>query len=490
MTNKLDALKQRTKRFGEGQEETVGVPLEGFSDASGEYPKRDYFFGSSINKSAKGETVNSLDLGGGDYGISLNVVDQKPSQYPYNQVSESPSGHVIEIDDTPGGERVLIKHRTGAGVEMRSDGTVIISSKNQRIEVTGGDHTTIVEGAGNLVYKGNLNLTVTGDYNVDVGGNYNLNVAGDKVEEIKGRHTKTVNRDQNYTIRGARGSQVIGMNTETLLGDHNVIVAGDMNNFVQGTAEILAGQNLITTAVKEWVAASSTANITARHISMIGHKGTIGGPLIDYYGKTYGGFPAAVTNLATFYGSLVGKSVESFRSDYSMFASTAGFSASAGSSLTAVTAASLGAGPPPVPVPPVPGIMPFIPIPPTAPIPNPLIVELQLSSSNYGIRNVSVDPKLKSKITKSDDYKNLFNHDPTIHEIRSKLRDRQHFNNGSFTSYLVSQGKLNSDFKKNIPFKEMRIGRSASKTGTIRLGVNLLGNNPTDNRSKRFKVNK
>jgi len=488
MTNKLDSLKERTEKFGEGQEETVGISQEGFSDASGEYPKRDYFFGSSVNKASKGETVNSLDLGGGDYDLSLNVSDQKPSQYPYNQVSESPSGHVIEIDDTPGGERVLIKHRTGAGVEMRADGTVIISSKNQRVEVTGGDQTTIVEGEGNLVYKGNLTLSVTGDFNVDVGGNYNLNVAGDKVEEIKGRHTKTVNRDQNYTIRGSRGAQVIGMNTETLLDDHNVVVSGDMNNFVQGNIEILSGGNFTQTSVGEWVAASSTANITARHISMIGHKGTIGGPLMDYYGKSYGGMPGLNTNLACFYGSLVGKAAEAMHADYSIHAASAGFAKGAVTAVQAVKAAAVG-GPStiPIPEPPIPAIMWLIPIPPTAPLPNPAIVELQLSSSNYGIRNVSVDPKLKSKITKSDDYKELFNHDPSIHEIRSKLRDPQHFGNGSFTSYLVSQGKLNGDFKKNMP---KNIGRSASKTGTIRLGVNLLGNNPSDNRSKRFKVNK
>ena len=487
MTNKLDDQQERENRFGEGQEETVGVPQEGFAAASGEYPNRDYFFGTSVNKAARGEKVNGLDLGGGDYDLPINIPDQKPSQYPYNQVSESPSGHIIEIDDTPGGERVMIKHRTGAGVEMRADGSVVISSKKQRIEVTGGDQTTIIEGEGNLVYKGNLNLTVSGDFNVDVGGNYNVKVAGDKNEEIKGRHTKVVNRDQNYTIRGARGTQVVGMNTETLLDDHNVIVAGNMNNFVQGNTEILSGGNLITTAVKEWVAASSTANITARHVSMIGHKGTIGGPLIDHYGKSYGGFPAGITNLATFYGTLVGRATEAIHADYAMVASQSVFSLGAGASQTAVTAKSLGAGPPPKLTTPKPGVMPYIPIPPTAPIPNPSIVELQLSSSNYGIRNVAVDPKLKQKILKSDDYKELFNHDPTIHEIRSKLRDPQHFNNGSFTSYLVSEGKLNKDFKKNIP---TNIGRTASKVGTIRFGTNLLGNNPADNRSKRFKVNR
>jgi hypothetical protein len=487
MTNKLDDLQERVNRFGEGQEETVGVPQEGFADATGEYPKRDYFFGTSVNKAAKGEKVNNLDLGGGDYGIELKVPEQKPSQYPHNQVQETPSGHAIEVDDTPGGERILIKHRTGAGVEMRADGSVIVSSKNQRIEVTGGDHTTIVEGEGNLVYKGNLNLTVTGDFNLDVGGNYNVSIAGDKSEEIKGRHTKIVDRDQNYTIRGARGEQVVGMATSTVLGDQNLITAGDLNQFTQGSTEILTGGNLITTAANEWVAAASTANITARHVSMIGHKGTIGGPLLDYYGKTYGGFPALVTNLATFYGTLVGKAADAFRADYAMFSSQSGFSLSAISSYTSFTAGKLGLTLPVIPVPPIPGIMPFIPLPKTAPIPMPHIVEMQLSSSNYGIRNVTVDPKLKDKILRSDDYSDLFNFDPTIHEIRSKLRDPQHFKNGRFTSYLVSEGKLNKDFKKNLP---RNIGRSASKKGTVRFGTNLLGNNAADNRSKRFKVNK
>jgi hypothetical protein len=481
MTNKIDNYKKRLEQ-SEGIESTQGIPKTGFDDPSGEYPKNEYFFGSGVNKAAKGEKINGLDIGGGDNGIELNITPQKPSQYPYNQVQETQSGHSIEVDDTPGGERILLKHRTGAGVEVRADGSVIIVSKNQKIEVTGGDHTTIVEGGGELIYKGNLNLTVSGDYNVDVGGNYNLKIAGDKQEEIKGRHTKTVNRDQNYTIRGSRGSQVVGMNTETLLGDNYVIVKGNQNNFVEGNIELLAGNSLITTAVNEWVAASSTANITARTVSMIGHKGTIGGPMVDYYGKTYGGLPGGLTNLSTFYGTFVGKASEAIHADYAITSSIAQFAAGAATAIIAKKEAPCTVkGPSPKP-----GIFQFLPVPPTAPLPNPGIIEMQLATSNYGIRNVQVDPKLAEKISKSDDYKGLFNFDPTIHEIRSKLRDPANFNNGGFTSYLVAERKLSPNFKQNMP---KNIGRSASKKGTIRFGNNILGNNPADTRSKRFKVN-
>jgi hypothetical protein len=487
MTNKRDGYIDRTVRLGDAQEETVGVPIEGFEDANGEYPSQEYYYSTSVNKAAKGEEVNKLSVGGGEIGVSLEVEPQKPSIFPLNQVQQTPSGHSFEMDDTPGGERVLIKHRTGAGIELRADGSVLISTKRQRVEVVGGDSKVIVEGEGDLVYKGNVNLRVDGDFNLSVGGNYNVNVAGDKTEEIKGRHRKTVNQDQNYTIRGARNEQVIGMASSTVLGERNLITKSNLNLLTEANTEILTGANLVTTAVSEWVAAASTANITGRHVSLIGHKGTIGGPLLDHYGKTYGGFPAGITNISTFYGTLVGKAAEAIRSDYSTIAGDAVFSVSAGKSLTAVTAKSLGAGPPPTPNVPVPGVMPYIPIPPTAPLPNPVVVELQLASSNYGIRNVGVSSKLRDKISKDDEYDGLFNHDPSMAEIRSKLRDPANFNNGKFTSYLVSQGKLNGAFKENIA---PNIGRSADKKGTVRFGIDLLGNNPIENRSKRFKVNK
>ena len=33
-------------------------------------------------------------------GVSLNLEEQRPSRFPFNQVDETPSGHVVEYDDT------------------------------------------------------------------------------------------------------------------------------------------------------------------------------------------------------------------------------------------------------------------------------------------------------------------------------------------------------------------------------------------------------
>jgi len=487
MTNFSDEYQTRVNKSGIAKEVTQGIPKEGFADPSGEYPKREYFYDTSISKSATGERVNRLSAGGGDVNVDLDLPNQEPSIFPFNQVQETPSGHSFEMDDTPGGERVLIKHRTGAGIELRADGSVLISTRKQRIEVVGGDSKTIVEGEGDLVYKGNVDLRIDGDFNVSVGGDYNLDVAGDKKEEIKGRHNKVVNRDQNHTIRGTRGTQVVGQSTDTVLGSRYMVTKGDTKIYTELSTELLTGTDLITTAVNEWVAAASTANVTARTVSMIGHKGTFGGPLMDYYGKTYGGAPGGLTNLSTFYGTLVGRATEAIHADYAIKSTFSDFATSAKGALQAKTAVSDNGPPPTITIPtPKPGVMPYIPIPPTAPLPNPGIVELQLSTSKYGIRGVSVDSKLKDKILRSDDYKELFSHDPTIDEIRSKLRDPANLNNGEFTSFLVGEGKLSSNFKKNLP---TNIGRTAAKKGTLRFGKELIGNNPSDNRSKRFKVN-
>ena len=111
MTTKKDNFELRVDKLGVGNEETLGVSYDGMQDPTGEYPKREYNFGTSINKAARGIKINDLYVGGGDFGVSLDIQPQRPSEYPFNDVNETQSGHVVEYDDTPGGERILIKHR-------------------------------------------------------------------------------------------------------------------------------------------------------------------------------------------------------------------------------------------------------------------------------------------------------------------------------------------------------------------------------------------
>lgn len=110
--------------------------------------------------------------------------------YPYNKVIETESGHLFEMDDTPGSERITISHRAGSFIDMYPSGSKVqkVTKSNYsiimgddylhvmgRVLVTVGEGVYIkVLGDAHIEVDNNLNLTANGDLNVRVGGDYNI----------------------------------------------------------------------------------------------------------------------------------------------------------------------------------------------------------------------------------------------------------------------------------------------------------------------------
>lgn len=84
--------------------------------------------------------------------------------YPSNLAYQSESGHIIEYDDTPGAERIMIFHRSGSFEEFHPDGKRVSKSVGDSFEIHLGGH--------NIFVSGNLNLVASGDYRISVGGEY------------------------------------------------------------------------------------------------------------------------------------------------------------------------------------------------------------------------------------------------------------------------------------------------------------------------------
>jgi len=122
----------------------------------------------TIIQQKKDTTISSVPT------VNGKTFSEPPSPYaavyPYNHVTETESGHVIELDDTPGAERVHIYHRSGTSDEIHPDGTKVSRVNGPRIEISLVDH--------NICVFGDYQLTVKKDLNVHVLGNYNLQVAG------------------------------------------------------------------------------------------------------------------------------------------------------------------------------------------------------------------------------------------------------------------------------------------------------------------------
>ena len=109
------------------------------------------------------------------------------SEYLWNKSETSISGHVREVDDTPGAERIMEMHRSGTFHEIHPDGTKVTRIYGDDFHIALVDHTLYVGGNLNISVQGNANLLVKGDLKTKVGGNYTLTVHGDMTTRVRGK---------------------------------------------------------------------------------------------------------------------------------------------------------------------------------------------------------------------------------------------------------------------------------------------------------------
>jgi len=414
----------------------------GFDDPAQAFPKKSYLNVASTNQAARGLKINKVYTGGGYKNVSLELKQLTPSIYPYNQVKETVSGHIQEIDDTPGAERMMFRHRTGSGVEMRADGTVIISSTGNTVRVTCQDEKVIVDGDAEMIYNGNLTLQVAGNFDVVVGGNYNVTVGGNKTDEVRGSHKQQIRKTQKTIVTEHQSNFVGGTQTETILGDANKIIKGNVKQIVEGGFDFYSGDDITMTAEDTIVMSADNTNIAANDMTVIGASGTIGGAGITHYGNT-------------FHGDLNGTA------DKADAANTAGVAgglgpAGAGGTPTVVNTVQATSG----------------------------IMNDYLHNSSFGIREVSVDPgnKLKGSFDRTEDYGGVANRELTVAEVRSKLRDANTLNNRKFIGAMIAEGKLNPKYIQSTPKK---IGRTVGLDAEAKRGLQPIGNK--SDVTKRFK---
>lgn len=125
---------------------------------------------------------------------STGTLNEEPPSYaavyPYNHILHAgESGHLIEVDDTPGAERIHVYHRSGSHIEMRPDGGVKYKSTKKRQDVTIGDHEIIVQGDFNITVDGgsrilvrNGELVLEAQYGAAVNVKGQLKVSADNIE--------------------------------------------------------------------------------------------------------------------------------------------------------------------------------------------------------------------------------------------------------------------------------------------------------------------
>ena len=144
-------------------------------------------------------------------------VDSAPV-YPYNKVHQSESGHVFEVDDTLGKERINVHHRSGTFHEIHADGSEVTRIVNNNYTAILKDDKVYIAGNTDLqVGHGNVNITVnTGNVDMKVmKGNVTSEITEGnlKADILKG--TTDVLSEGKITITGNNTTEIISNTTVT-----------------------------------------------------------------------------------------------------------------------------------------------------------------------------------------------------------------------------------------------------------------------------------
>ena len=159
---------------------------KGFVDPSGTYPKLQGTESTYVDTNLLARGTNTITR-------ELDTVSEEPATkyaavYPNNKVTQTTSGHIIEIDDTPGAERINVRHRSGTFVEIHPNGDVVQNNGN-RFQITTGNDNVHITGVCNLTIDSTCNTTIGGDWNINVAGNKNETVGGSVTETYTGSQT-------------------------------------------------------------------------------------------------------------------------------------------------------------------------------------------------------------------------------------------------------------------------------------------------------------
>ena len=398
---------------------------DGRADPDGKFPRPEYIGVSSVNNIARGTRKKNVYIGGSVPGVNLNLEPEPAPEYPNNQVKETASGHVIEYDDTYGRERVMIRHKTGSGVEMRADGTVIISSTKNTIRLSLGDEKVIIEGDVEIAYQQNVKMRVGGDFDLDVAGNYNINVQGDLDENIKGSVFQEVERNYTSLLRQDKFETIRSNNSQFIFGNSKKIVKGNIDNSTEGTYENAVKGSLKMTSQGSITLSTPDVNIVGNDVSVISSTGTFGGDNVTLYTKnifaTSGTFTEGVT-APTFHGDLQGCSTQSLSANVSAAPGGGGHSASNTATNTTQTTQ-----------------------------PTTTRINAVLNTSDAGVRDIDIDETMIDVFDKTNNYGGITKNNVTLKRYRSISKDPNNMNNAAFQGAAYAEGIISAKSANPIP---------------------------------------
>lgn len=204
-----------TERHGINESDVTRLARYRWTDQEGNEQKEEKF--PQMVQKKIDERIKDVPVAN-NHGFYSEPETKFDSKYPYNHVIVTESGHVYEMDDTPGKERLHEYHSSGTFVEVYPKGTRVQKVVRDSYEFTLGDNYVNIkkielddEGT---QHGGNLYINIEGDVYEFVEGNVERQINGTLTENIGGNHHVHINGDQTITVEGSTARKIKGDRTE------------------------------------------------------------------------------------------------------------------------------------------------------------------------------------------------------------------------------------------------------------------------------------
>lgn len=198
------------------------------------------------------------------------------SKYPYNKSFQSEGGHLKEIDDTPGYERLLDQHACGTYQEMHADGNMVTKVINDKYTIIAGDGYITVEGQAIVHLMGNCNLRVGGALTITADGGVNIATKGDFRVKAKSINLESTSGD--ITAKSAKNITTTAKEKNNVKGKTNHIDSTELTSISTGQQFIVEAQKISqhsktdTTIAADgdtYISAKGESNFTAKGATYI-----------------------------------------------------------------------------------------------------------------------------------------------------------------------------------------------------------------------------
>jgi len=276
-----------------GDGEVMGT---GFRDPEGLYPTADFKGKPDTPTLARGEEISSNEspayqnkisgrlegvktAKGADVGtiLSRSIPESgewsepeprgsKDSEYPLNHVRKTEAGHIFEVDDSVGAERIHTYHSSGTFEEIQPDGTKVTKVVGENYEIIAKGQNVSIKGGCNITVEGDTRILTKGDYIHEVTGNYHLSTKGNFVQQV-GSYSQKVEVDKVTEVAGLYDIKSASL---------GVVTKGNIDIDSGGDVGITASDDLFFLAADDTVMQSGgTFNLASNEVSVLAMDGAL-----------------------------------------------------------------------------------------------------------------------------------------------------------------------------------------------------------------------